>query len=229
MTFIYDAWGDLCNVHISGRWEGAALDSINSSHLLTPPHTYSFLLTPHTSHLLTPSEVAALDSITSSCKSLVLALAVRSRAISCDLVRGARKASEWIGVGPSPPHPSTRPPLQVRDGRIGAAAAAAAARVAEQWQIDEWGEVEAGHDLDEAELIYVFKGFIIHTDTTLNLSHFSLDPDGLEAPCRRRLCLLAAAARGGVSECCADGVSPQKINKTVSNNDSKPEKATCGG
>lgn len=30
--------------------------------------------------------------------------------------------------------------------------ACVAARVAEQHQIDEWGEVEAGHDLDKADL-----------------------------------------------------------------------------
>ena len=35
---------------------------------------------------------------------------------------------------------------------IGAEQAVAAARVAEQHQIDEWGEVEAGHDLDAADL-----------------------------------------------------------------------------
>lgn len=37
-------------------------------------------------------------------------------------------------------------------GRIRAADACAAARVAEQHQIDEWGEVEAGHDLDAADV-----------------------------------------------------------------------------
>ena len=36
--------------------------------------------------------------------------------------------------------------------RIGAEEACRAARVAEQHQIDEWGEVEAGHDLDAADL-----------------------------------------------------------------------------
>jgi ATP synthase F1 complex assembly factor 2 len=60
-------------------------------------------------------DIAALDSLTSSCKSLVLALAVRHR-------------------------------------RIGAERACVAARVGEQHQIDEWGEVEAGHDIDAADL-----------------------------------------------------------------------------
>ena len=60
-------------------------------------------------------ELTALDAITSSSKSLVVALA---------LLRG----------------------------RIDAETAVAAARVAEQHQIDEWGEVEAGHDLDAADI-----------------------------------------------------------------------------
>ena len=42
--------------------------------------------------------------------------------------------------------------LAVVRGRIGAAGACAAARVAEQHQINEWGEVEAGHDIDAADL-----------------------------------------------------------------------------
>ena len=42
--------------------------------------------------------------------------------------------------------------MAVCRGRVGAEDACAAARVAEQHQIDEWGEVEAGHDLDEADL-----------------------------------------------------------------------------
>jgi ATP synthase F1 complex assembly factor 2 len=42
--------------------------------------------------------------------------------------------------------------LALAHGRIGAAAAVEAARVAEQHQIDEWGEVEAGHDLDRADI-----------------------------------------------------------------------------
>ena len=42
--------------------------------------------------------------------------------------------------------------LALARGRIGAAEACAAARVAEQHQIDEWGEVKAGHDLDAADL-----------------------------------------------------------------------------
>ena len=60
-------------------------------------------------------ELAALDSMTSACKSLVVALAVGR-------------------------------------GRLGAEEACVAARVAEQHQIDEWGLVEAGHDLDAADL-----------------------------------------------------------------------------
>ena len=59
-------------------------------------------------------QLSALDSMTSSTKSLVITLAL------------AR-------------------------GRIGASEACAAARVAEQYQIDEWGEVEMGHDLDAAD------------------------------------------------------------------------------
>ena len=42
--------------------------------------------------------------------------------------------------------------LALARGQIGAAEACKAARVAEQHQIDEWGEVEAGHDLDAADL-----------------------------------------------------------------------------
>lgn len=42
--------------------------------------------------------------------------------------------------------------LAVAHGKLDAAAATAAARVAEQFQVDEWGAVEAGHDLDEANL-----------------------------------------------------------------------------
>lgn len=60
-------------------------------------------------------ELSALDAVSGSCKSLVLALAV------CR-------------------------------GRIGAAEACLAARVGEDHQIEEWGMVEAGHDLDEADL-----------------------------------------------------------------------------
>lgn len=60
-------------------------------------------------------ELAALDQMTSACKSFVVSLAV------------AR-------------------------GRLGAEQAAAAARVGEIHQIEEWGEVEAGHDLDAADL-----------------------------------------------------------------------------
>jgi ATP synthase F1 complex assembly factor 2 len=60
-------------------------------------------------------ELAALDSLTNTSKSLLVSLAL------------AR-------------------------GRIDAATACTAARVAEQHQIDEWGEVEAGHDLDAADL-----------------------------------------------------------------------------
>ena len=41
--------------------------------------------------------------------------------------------------------------LALARGRIGAQEACAAARVAEQHQIDEWGEVEMGHDLDAAD------------------------------------------------------------------------------
>ena len=60
-------------------------------------------------------ELAALDSVTSTSKSLVIALAL------------AR-------------------------GRLDAQEACVAARVAEQHQIDEWGMVEAGHDLDAADV-----------------------------------------------------------------------------
>ncbi len=60
-------------------------------------------------------ELAAIDQLSGTCKSLVLALAVYMR-------------------------------------HIDSAAACRAARLAEQHQIDEWGEVEAGHDLDEADL-----------------------------------------------------------------------------
>jgi ATP synthase F1 complex assembly factor 2 len=42
--------------------------------------------------------------------------------------------------------------MAVSRSRIGAAEACLAARVGEQHQIDEWGEVEAGHDLDAADL-----------------------------------------------------------------------------
>lgn len=42
--------------------------------------------------------------------------------------------------------------LALAHGRIGAAEAVEVARVAEQHQIDEWGEVEAGHDLDRADI-----------------------------------------------------------------------------
>ena len=35
---------------------------------------------------------------------------------------------------------------------VSRAGACAAARVGEQHQIDEWGEVEAGHDIDAADL-----------------------------------------------------------------------------
>ena len=60
-------------------------------------------------------ELAALDQITGTSKSLVLALA---------LARGQVDSAEAVSV----------------------------ARVAEQHQVDEWGEVEAGHDLDAADL-----------------------------------------------------------------------------
>lgn len=60
-------------------------------------------------------ELAALDTVSGSCKSLVIALAL------------------------------TR-------SRISAAEACTLARVAEQHQIEEWGMVEAGHDLDAADL-----------------------------------------------------------------------------
>lgn len=60
-------------------------------------------------------ELAALDQMTSACKSFVVSLAV------------AR-------------------------GRLGAEEACAVARVGEIHQIEEWGEVEAGHDLDAADL-----------------------------------------------------------------------------
>ena len=60
-------------------------------------------------------ELAALDSVTNTSKSLVIALAVSH-------------------------------------GRISAEEATAAARVAEQFQTDEWGVVEAGHDLDAADV-----------------------------------------------------------------------------
>ena len=42
--------------------------------------------------------------------------------------------------------------LALAKNRIGAEEACRIARVAEQHQIDEWGEVEAGHDLDAADL-----------------------------------------------------------------------------
>jgi ATP synthase F1 complex assembly factor 2 len=60
-------------------------------------------------------QIAALDQISSSSKSVVIALAVAHN-------------------------------------QIDAAEAAAAARVAEIHQIQEWGEVEAGHDLDAADV-----------------------------------------------------------------------------
>ena len=41
--------------------------------------------------------------------------------------------------------------LALARGKISASEACAAARVAEQHQIDEWGEVEMGHDLDAAD------------------------------------------------------------------------------
>lgn len=37
-------------------------------------------------------------------------------------------------------------------GHIGPAEALAAARLEEDFQVEEWGRVEAGHDLDEADL-----------------------------------------------------------------------------
>lgn len=42
--------------------------------------------------------------------------------------------------------------LALARGRIEAADATIAVRLAEQHQIDEWGEVEAGHDLDAAHV-----------------------------------------------------------------------------
>lgn len=66
-------------------------------------------------HSLDGWTVSALDMLSGSCKSLVLALAVLR-------------------------------------GRMGAEEASVAARLAEQHQVEEWGEVEAGHDLDRADL-----------------------------------------------------------------------------
>ena len=43
--------------------------------------------------------------------------------------------------------------LALSKHRIGADEACKAARLAEQHQIDTWGAVEAGHDLDEANLV----------------------------------------------------------------------------
>ena len=74
--------------------------------------------TPTTCHCLDEAcdcELAALDQIAGTSKSLLIALAV------------AR-------------------------GRMDAATAIAAARVAETHQTDEWGVVEAGHDLDAANV-----------------------------------------------------------------------------
>jgi len=49
---------------------------------------------------------------------------------------------------PNPnPNPNQVITLALARGRIGAQEACAAARVAEQHQIDEWGEVDVGHDL----------------------------------------------------------------------------------
>lgn len=42
--------------------------------------------------------------------------------------------------------------LALTRGHIDSSTAVAAARVAEQHQVDEWGEVEAGHDLDAADV-----------------------------------------------------------------------------
>ena len=73
---------------------------------------------PRARELLTKADdwdLAALDAITSSSKSLVIAMAVAH-------------------------------------GKLDAASAAVAARVAEQYQVDEWGMVEAGHDLDAANV-----------------------------------------------------------------------------
>lgn len=81
--------------------------------LTHPPGTL-----PRASELLHEAddwELAALDSIGGTSKSLVIALALAKF-------------------------------------HFGAAEACVAARVAEQHQIDEWGEVEAGHDLDAADL-----------------------------------------------------------------------------
>ena len=99
------------------QWAASELDlhlSVSDSLALShPPEA-----TPRAQQLLADAddwELAALDQVSGSSKSLVIALAL------------ARN-------------------------HIGAAEACTAARVGEQHQIDEWGEVEAGHDLDAADL-----------------------------------------------------------------------------
>ena len=97
-------------------WLAAELDlrlTVTDSLVLTHPEE----ALPRATALLDSADdwqLAALDMMTSSTKSLVISLALAH-------------------------------------GRISASEACAASRVAEQHQIDEWGEVEMGHDLDAAD------------------------------------------------------------------------------
>lgn len=89
---------------------------LNQSTSLTVEHPES--ARPRANVLLNSLDgwtISALDMLSGSCKSFVLAIAVLR-------------------------------------GRISAEDACKAARVAEQHQTEEWGEVEAGHDLDRADL-----------------------------------------------------------------------------
>ena len=107
---------ELTKLGLVDEWLAEELDlKLTVTDSLTLEHPAAAL--PRAEQLLRDADdwqLAALDMMTSSTKSLVISLAL------------AR-------------------------GRIGASEACVAARVAEQHQIDEWGEVEMGHDLDAAD------------------------------------------------------------------------------
>jgi ATP synthase F1 complex assembly factor 2 len=84
---------------------------------------------------LDPWELAAVEQLTYGGKSLLLALA---------LLRGLISLPGKPQPGGLPP-PGAGPLLGVEQGM-------AAARLEELFQTDEWGEVEAGHDLDKANM-----------------------------------------------------------------------------
>ena len=107
--------------------------------------------------------LAAVDSLTATGRSLVVAMAVRAargRRAGGALVTSARMRHSRLKrlLAPTPSLPLLH--AQAARGVLGPAAATEAVRAEERFQARVWGVVEGGHDVDEADIAARMAGAI---------------------------------------------------------------------